>query len=138
MEVTLSTWPAGDNVTVALVGLVGNTFVNSQSTGDVWGLFVPQTTGTGYGYTQFPAFVTSGSLRMIRRGDEISSYFRTDHSRTWQRIGEFAGTTAPSYLGVAIWNSSGPFGGQPVSVAIHSFKLEAAGLVGFNGFPCSL
>jgi hypothetical protein len=31
-------------------------------------------------------------------------------------------------VNVAIWNTSGPFGGQPASVKVESFKLYAAAL----------
>lgn len=135
---TLSTWPADSNVTLALSAPpLGQTFLISTSTGDDWGLFAP--IGTGYGFTTFPvsAPVQSGSLRLIRQGAETSGYYRTGPSPTWHRIGTLTASTAPAYVGAAIWNVGTPFGGQPVSVAIHSFNLQAAGTIGYNGLPCT-
>jgi hypothetical protein len=122
---TLSTWPAGDNVTLAVnAPPLGNTFVESAVGGDVYGLFVQQPLG----YITIPRLPTrSGELRLSRRGDLTSAYFRAGYAGMWHQIDQFSGSTSPTFVGVAIWNIS-DFGGQPVSVQVDSFKLDAAGL----------
>ena len=127
IEFTLSSWPADSDLTLALSG-DGHTFLTSEPEGNFWGLYDLATNALGYNYTQIPAYVHSGALRLTRRNDRITSYFRTDRSATWQRIAQFTGDTAPAWMSMNLWTGVSPFGGQPVSVAIHSFKLEAAGL----------
>ena len=143
---TLSTWPVGDNVTLAVnAPALGNTFVESAVGGDVDGLFVQPS-----GFITIPRLPErSGELRLSRRGDLTSAYFRagatrgtgnSDHAsrrgswrwrsgyaRIWHQIAQFTGSSSPTFVGVAIWNIS-DFGGQPVSVQVDSFKLDAAGL----------
>jgi hypothetical protein len=120
---TLSTWPAGDNVTLAVnAPPLGNTFVASAVGGDVYGLFVSPS-----GFITIPASVRSGELRLSRRGDLTSAYVRSGHGWWWHQIAQFSGSTGPTWVGVAIWNIS-DFGGQPVSVKVDSFKLDAAAL----------
>jgi hypothetical protein len=125
MHFTLSTWPAGDNVTLALnAPPLGNTFVESAVGGDVYGLFVQQPLG----YITIPRLpVRSGELRLSRRGDLTSAYFRSGYAGIWHQIDQFSGSTSATFVGVAIWAFS-DFGGQPVSVQVDSFKLDAAGL----------
>lgn len=125
---TLSTWPAGDNVTLAVnAPPLGNTFVESAVGGDEYGLFVPSVTAAQPGYITIPASVRGGVLRLSRRGDLTSAYILSGHGGQWNQIGQFTGSTSPTYVGVAIWNISS-FGGQPVSVQVESFKLDAAAL----------
>jgi len=120
---TLSNWPAGDNVTLALnAPPIGNAFLLSAPGGDVSGLYVQPSD-----YVTIPTSVRSGELRMSRRGDVTSAYIRSGFLGLWQQIAQYSGSTSPSYVGVAIWNIS-DFGGQPTSVQIESFKLAAAGL----------
>jgi hypothetical protein len=125
IQFTLSTWPAGDNVTLAVnAPPLGNTFVESAVGGDVYGMIVQPTPG----YITIPRLPTrSGELRLSRRGDLTSAYFRAGYAGMWHQIDQFSGSTAPTFVGVAIWNIS-DFGGQPVSVQVDSFKLDAAGL----------
>jgi hypothetical protein len=119
----LSTWPAGDNVTLAVnAPPLGITSVISAVGGDVYTLYVPPS-----GYIQIPASVRSGELRLSRQGDLTSAYVRSGHAGNWQQIGQFSGPTSPTYVGVAMWSIS-DFGGQPVTVQVESFKLDAAGL----------
>lgn len=122
---TLSNWPAGDNVTLAVnAPPLGNTFVESAVGGDVYGMIVQPTPG----YITIPRLPTrSGELLLSRRGDLTSAYFRAGYAGMWNQIAQFSGSTAPTFVGVAIWNIS-DFGGQPVSVQVESFKLAAAGL----------
>lgn len=121
---TLSTWPAGDNVSLAVNTNIGNTFVDSEVGGDVSGLYI---LGSG-AYVQIPVSVRSGELRLSRRGDLISAYVRSGLVGKWQQSGQFVGSTSATFVDVAMWNTSGPFGGQPVSVQVESFKLYAAAL----------
>ena len=124
MSFSLTTWPARDNVSLAVNTIIANTFVNSQVGGDVTGLFVNQPTA----YVQIPVSVRSGDLRLSRRGDLVSAYIRPAHGGRWLRSGQFIGLTSPTFVDLAIWDTSGPFGGQPVSVQVGSFELYAAGL----------
>ena len=120
---TLSTWAAGDDVSLAVnAPNLGNTFVQNAVGGDVYGLFVQPS-----GFITIPSFVRSGELRLSRRGDLTSAYYRSGHGREWHQIAQFRGSTSGTWVGVAIWNISG-FGRQPVSVQIDSFRLAAAGL----------
>jgi hypothetical protein len=102
---------------------LGNTFVESAAGGDVYGMIVQPTPG----YITVPASTRGGVLRLSRRGDLTSAYILSGHAGRWNQIGQFSGSTAPTFVGVAIWNIS-DFGGQPVSVQVKSFKLDAAGL----------
>lgn len=120
---TLSTWPADDNVSLAVnAPNLGNTFVQSAVGGDVFGLFVQPS-----GFITIPASVRSGELRLSRRGDLTSAYVRSGRAGRWHQIAQFSGSTSGTWVGVAIWNIS-DFGGEPVSVQIDSFKLDAAAL----------
>lgn len=121
---TLSTWPTGDNVSLAVnAPNLGNTFVENAIGGDVYGLFVQPS-----GFITIPASVRSGELRLSRRGDLTSAaYFRSGQAGQWHQIAQFSGSTGGTWVGVAIWNIS-DFGGQPVSVQVDSFKLDAAAL----------
>lgn len=124
---TLSTWPANDNVSLAVNSIPGNTFVENQVGGDVYGLFVkPSPTPTGFSYITVPTSIRSGLLWLSRRGDLISAYVRSAKG-SWSQIAKFTGSTSPTFIDVAIWNVSG-FGGQPATAAVQSFKLDAAGL----------
>jgi hypothetical protein len=120
---TLSTWPADDNVTLAINSPVANTYMESAVGGDIYGLFVAPPSS----FITIPGSVPSGELRLARRGDVISAYIRSSHAGKWHQIGHFSGSTIATWVGVFIWNLS-DFGGQPVSVQVDSFKLDAAGL----------
>ena len=122
---TLSNWPADDNVSLAVNANLGNTFVENQVGGDVYGLFVPQP--VGFQYITIPASVHTGALMLSRRGNLISAYVRSGPAGKWNQIAAFLGPMSPTFVDVAIWNVS-DFGGQPVSVQVNSFKLAAAGL----------
>ena len=120
---TLPTWAAGDNVSLAVnAPTLGNIFVENAVGGDVYGLFVQPS-----GFITIPSSVRSGGLRLSRRGDLTSAYYRAGHAWEWHLIAQFSGSTSGTWVGVAIWNISS-FGGQPVSVQIDSFRLDAAGL----------
>lgn len=121
---TLSTWPAGDNVSLAVnAPNLGNTFVENAVGGDVSGLFVQPS-----GFITIPRLpVRSGELLLSRRGDLTSAYLRPGPAGPWRQIGQFSGSTSGTWVGVAIWNISN-FGGQPVSVRVNSFELDAAAL----------
>jgi hypothetical protein len=120
---TPSTWAAGDNVSLAVnAPNLGNTFVENAVGGEVYGLFVQPS-----GFITIPSSVRSGELRLSRRGDQTSAYYRSGHAREWHQIAQFSGSTSGTWVGVAIWNIS-DFGRQPVSVQIDSFRLAAAGL----------
>jgi len=120
---TLLTWPAGDNVSLAVnAPNLGNTFVEDVVGGDVYGLFVQPSA-----FITIPASVRSGELRLSRRGDLTSAYVLPPLAGHWQQIAQFSGSTGDTWVGVAIWNISG-FGGQPVSVRVDSFSLDAGGL----------
>jgi hypothetical protein len=120
---TLSSWPAGDNVTLAVnAPPLGNTFVENAAGGDVYGLFVAPS-----GFITIPTSVQGGVLRLSRRGDLTSAYILSGRGGQWNQIARFSGSTNPTYVGVALWNIS-DFGGKPVSVQVESFKLDAAGL----------
>jgi hypothetical protein len=119
----LSTWPADNNVSLAVnAPNLGNTFVQSAVGGDVFGLFVQPS-----GFITIPASVRRGELRLSRRGDLTSAYVRSGRTRQWHQIAQFSGSTSATWVGVAIWNIS-DFGGQPVSVQVDSFRLDAAAL----------
>jgi hypothetical protein len=120
---TLSTWPADDNVTLAVnAPNLGNTFVESTVGGDSYGLFVLPSD-----FITIPVSGRSSELRLSRRGDLTSAYFRSGRAGQWHQIGQFSGSTSDTWAGVAIWNIS-DFGGQPVSVQVESFELDAAAL----------
>ncbi len=120
---TLVSWPAGDNVSLAVnAPNLGNTFVEDAVGGDVYGLFVQPS-----GFITIPASVRSGELWLSRRGDLTSAYVHPAAAAQWQQIGQFSGSMNDTWVGVAIWNIS-DFGGQPVSVRVDSFELAAAGL----------
>lgn len=121
---TLSAWPAGDDVSLAVnAPYLGNTWVDSAAGGDVYGLYVQPS-----GFITIPRLPTrSGDLRLSRRADLTSAYFRPGPAGPWQPIGQFSGSTSGTWVGVAIWNISS-FGGQPVSVRVESFELDAAAL----------
>ena len=121
---TLLAWPAGDNVSLAVnAPNLANTDVDSVVGGDVFDLFVAPSEGIS-----IPASVHSGELLLSRRGGVFNAYVRSGSPGRWQLIGRLSGSTGNVWVGVAIWNASGPFGAQPVSVQVQSFKLDAQGL----------
>jgi hypothetical protein len=120
----LTQWPANDGVSFALnAPPLGNTFTNSATGGEIYGLFVAPS-----GFTTIPTDASSGELRLVRRGDVTTGYERSNGSG-WITIGSFAGSTDDTFVGVAIWNTGVPFGGQPVSVRVTAFHLYAQELV---------
>jgi hypothetical protein len=120
----LNQWPANDGVSLALnAPPLGNTWINSAPGGEIYGLFVAPS-----GFTTIPTAASSGELRLVRRGDVTTGYERSTGSG-WTMIGSFAGSTDDTYVGVAIWNTGEPFGGQPVSVRVTAFHLYAQQLV---------
>jgi hypothetical protein len=131
---TLSSWPAGDNVSLAVNAYpLGNTFLKSSTAGNAFGLYLLNGSAVGGGNVWLPASAHGGLLWMSRRGAITSSYFRTGTTGNWNEIGQWKGSTVPVSVDVAIWNvgfgsQPFPFGGQPVSVQVESFKLDAAGL----------
>ena len=58
----------------------------------------------------------------------VSAYVRSGLVGKWHQIGQFSGSTSATLVDLAIWNTSGAFRGQPVSVKVDSFKLYAAAL----------
>jgi hypothetical protein len=119
---TLSTWPAGDNVTLALgAPPLGVATVSSSPGGDTYGLFV------GSEGVTIPASVSSGELLLSRRGGLASAYARSVPGGRWQLIGRLNAPTSNVWVGPGIYNVYYAFGGQPVSVQVESFKHDAAG-----------
>lgn len=125
---TLSVWPTNDNVSLAVNAYpLGNTFVASAVGGNALGIYVPPGNAARTGHITMPASAHGGLLRLSRRGNLVSAYFRSGPTGSWNRLGQLIGSTSPTFVGVAIWNVS-DFGGQTASVQVESFKLDAAGL----------
>ncbi len=102
---TLSTWPAGDNVSLAVNAYpLGNTFLQSTAAGNVFGLYLLRGSEVGGRNVTLPASARGGLLWMSRRGALTSAYFRTGTTGNWNQIGQLNGSTVPMSVDVAIWN----------------------------------
>ena len=123
---TLSTWPAGDNVGLALTAPnLGNTFVDSEVGGDTYGLFI--TAGRG---ADPHLGAAAASCVLSRRGSLASAYARSGLAGSWQQIGRLNASTS-SHLGRhgdLEHPRSRRSGASRSRLQVESFKLDAEGL----------
>lgn len=127
LDYSLPTWPARSGVWVSLM-ITGTPFnvyrvswqfdPNEQN-----GAFLPPVGNT------LPATGTAGRLRLARRGDVISAYFRS--GKHWIPLISGIGPTGDVALTLAVFNISNasPFAGVPVTVSFDHFRVDADAIV---------
>jgi dipeptidyl aminopeptidase/acylaminoacyl peptidase len=120
VDYTLLSWPAANGARVQIdVSLDDATVAReSETSGESYNMW---SAGGGSGYV--PTSDTSGTLRVTRAGDTLTSYYW--HDGAWVTIGSgpALGGTALISLDAATYNT---FAGQPVRVAFDNFKIDAA------------
>lgn len=123
VDFDLVAWPAQNGVTVSLMvsGTPFNVYRVSWQfpQSEAYGAYLPPAG------TTLPAEGTSGTLRLTRRGDIFTAYYRA--GLDWVPIISGTGPTGDVPLTLAVFNISGAatFAGQPVTVAFDNFHVFA-------------
>ena len=125
----LTAWPAVNGVWVSLQASDTNGFNTyrasvSWSTGDVYGSYLPPAG------TTVPATGIRGTLRLVRKGDLWTSYYRAPDD-DWVAIASGAGPTSNTGIGLSVFNISGAtaFGGRNAIVELNDFRMRADSIV---------
>lgn len=127
VDFNLPTWPTADGVWVSLfvTGTPFNVYRVSwqlQPT-EAYGAYLPPAGAL------LPATGTAGTLRLSRRDDIFTAYYRD--GRTWVPLVSGVGPTDDASLTLAVSNISAasPFAGLPVTVAFDNFHVSADRIV---------
>ena len=131
---TLRTWPAHNGVWLSLQANDTNGFNTyrasvSWSTGDVYGSYLPPAG------TTVPATDVGGMLRLVRKGNAWTSYYRANDDGVadddWVAIASGAGPTNDTSISLGVFNISvaTAFGGQNAIVEWNGFRLLADRIV---------
>jgi hypothetical protein len=118
-------WAGADGIWLSLSAsdLGGVNVYRTDAFGESYGTYIPPSGGTSV-----PATGTGGSLRLVRKGSEISGSYRDGSN--WVTIFSGAGPTAASALGLGVFNLAdvATFAGRPATVRFDSFTLNAGTL----------
>jgi len=118
VDYQLLTWPTGDGINVGIQAFFTNGTVSrsTDSSGDSYNTFLDPTFNT------VPTQDQSGSLRLVRSGATITSYYRSGGACVQL-------ATAPAQQTSAIvalfFKSFGGFGHQTAKIAFDNFRLDA-------------
>ena len=121
VDYRLLTWPPGDNVNVEMQAYPGVAGIARSSQGsaaspvDSYNTWVDSSAG---GWT--PTSDESGSLRIVRGGDTVTSYYRSGGS--WVPFATGTAPTAPTLI-LLVFKSYGDFGHQAAKVVFDNFSL---------------
>jgi hypothetical protein len=119
VDYTLLTWPAGDSVNVGMTAFFtnGNIDRTTNAFGEFYNSFLDPV------FASVPTLDQSGSLRLVRSGGTITSYYRSAGG-DWVQL-----ATAPAQQTTAIvalsFKSYNDFGHQTAKVAFDNFRLDA-------------
>jgi hypothetical protein len=127
VDFNLVTWPPMNGIWVSL--MVGGTPYNVYRVSwqfdpsEQYGAYLPPAGAT------LPAFGTTGTLRLTRRGDIFSAYYLS--GRTWIPLVSGTGPTGDVPFSLAVFNISNAatFAGLPVAVAFDNFHVTADAVV---------
>ena len=118
VDYKLLTWPAGDNVNVGMTAFFTNANIDRA------------TNSYGEFYFSFdPAFAfastsdQTGSLRIVRSGSTITSYYRSEGG-SWTVLATGAAQQGPAIIALS-FKSYSDFGHQEAKVAFDNFRLDA-------------
>jgi hypothetical protein len=127
VDFNLVTWPPMNGIWVSL--MVGGTPYNVYRVSwqfdpsEQYGAYLPPAGAT------LPAFGTTGTLRLTRRGDIFSAYYLS--GRAWIPLVSGTGPTGDVPFSLAVFNISNAatFAGLPVTVAFDNFHVTADAVV---------
>jgi len=118
VDYQLLTWPTGDGINVGIQAFFTNGTVSrsTDSFGDSYNTFLDPI------FNAVPTQDQSGSLRLVRSGGTITSYYKSGGA--WVQL-----ATAPAQQTTAIvglfFKSFGGFGHQTAKIAFDNFRLDA-------------
>jgi hypothetical protein len=123
VDFNLVNWPARNGIWVSL--MVGGTPYNVYRVS--WQFDLSEAYG-GYlppAGTALPATGTTGTLRLTRRGDILSTYYLAGH--TWIPVISGTGPTGDVPFNLSVFNGSdaATFAGLPVTVSFDNFRVTA-------------
>lgn len=135
---SLDTWPAANGVRVGLLvdrvlgdnGLFGDGAVTTERTsfaasGDVGSgeNYVLNGLDSGGGFLTLPTSATSGSLRVRRQGDTLTSYYQdASTAGRWAELGTSPAYAGPVTLAIQVWPGLSLFQG-PAAASFSNFAL---------------
>jgi hypothetical protein len=121
-------WPGNDSIDVSLMAsdLGGVNVYASDDFGGGYGAYFPP---SGGGFVQGPVS-TTGSLRLVRRGDTFTGYESDKQQGGWVQVATGSGSTADTGISLAVFNVpfAAPFGGLPATIEFTSLTAEADGI----------
>jgi hypothetical protein len=127
VDFNLPTWPTSDGIWVMLQ-MTGSPFecyrvAWQYQPNEAYGAFFPPAG------TSLPATGTSGTLRLSRRGDIFTGYFRD--GLNWVPIVSGVGSTDDASIALAVSNNSGvsPFLGFPATITLDNLHVFANKIV---------
>jgi len=127
VDITLVDWPAQNGVWAAMMiaGTPYNVYRVSWQFehSEAYGAYLPPAGNT------LPATGTTLKLRLTRRGDVISAYYRS--GTHWIPLVSGIGPTGDVPLSLNVFNISNAatFAGQPVTVSFDHFQVDADAVV---------
>jgi dipeptidyl aminopeptidase/acylaminoacyl peptidase len=119
VDYELLSWPPENGVNVQLHAFLEDATLarQSQPWGELYAAWTPA------GYADAPTSDTSGSLRLVRSGGTLTSYFREGGS--WVTLNSTPASGATAILTLEA-SSYGTYSGQRVKVGFDNFRIDAA------------
>jgi WD40 repeat protein len=118
VDYQLLTWPAGDGVNVGIQAFFTNGEVDRSTNqfGEFYDTFLDPT------FNSVPTTDQSGSLRLVRSGGTMTSYYKSGGA--WIQLAS-APAQQTSAIVALFFKSFGGFGHQTAKVAFDNFRLDA-------------
>ena len=119
VDYQLLTWPAGDGVNVGITAFFTNGSIDraTNAFGDFYDAFLEPV------FQSVPTEDQSGSLRLIRSGATITSYYRSPGG-DWVQLASAPAQQTTAIVALA-FKSYSEFGHQEAKVAFDNFRLDA-------------
>ena len=111
-------WPVGDGVNAGINAFFTNGSINrtTDSGGETYNAFLDPA------FASVPTSDRSGTLRLVRSGSTMTSYYRS--GTTWVQLASAPAQVTPAIVALQ-FKSFGNFGHQAARVAFDNFRLDA-------------
>jgi hypothetical protein len=118
VDFQLLTWPVGDSVNVGINAFFTNGSINRSTTtfGDSYQSFIDPF------FNSVPTQDQSGSLRLVRSGATMTSYYL--NAGNWVQLASGPAQQTPAIVALS-FKSFGDFGHQAAKIAFDNFRLDA-------------
>jgi dipeptidyl aminopeptidase/acylaminoacyl peptidase len=118
VDYELLTWPSGNSVNVGINAFFTNGSIDrtTNAWGESYNSFIEPM------FTSAPTTDTSGSLRVVRSGATMTTYY--DSGGTWVALGSAPAQPGPAIVALS-FKSYNDFGHQAARVAFDNFWLDA-------------